>query len=88
MSNSDVALREISEVHDEHAGDFTISPETHRDSHVQFGGHHIRQVMKTQSSLMAVDSLDGLCPISGPKRPEHQVRTLALRKAGEPIDSP
>jgi len=37
---------------------------------------------------MAVDSLAGLSPIPGPERPKHQVRALASRKAGQPIDSP
>ena len=44
--------------------------------------------MEAQSSLMAIDSLAGLFPIPGPERPKHQVRTLALRKASQPIDSP
>ena len=37
---------------------------------------------------MAVDSLCDLFPIPGPERPKHQVRALASRKAGQPIDSP
>ncbi len=73
---------------DKHAGNFTVSPKTCRYSHVEFGRHHIRQVMKAQSGLMAVDPVDGLRPISGPKRPKHQVRALTSRKARQPIDSP
>jgi hypothetical protein len=88
MSNSDVALREISEMQNEHAGDFTISPEAFRDSHVQFRWHYVGKVVEAQSSLMAVDSLASLSPIPGPKRPKHQVRALASRKARQPIDSP
>jgi len=41
MSNSDVALKEISEVQEKHAGDFTISPETSRHSHVQLRWHYV-----------------------------------------------
>ena len=37
---------------------------------------------------MAVNSLSGLSPIPGPERPKHQVRALASRKAGQPINSP
>jgi hypothetical protein len=88
MSNSDVALREISEMQDKHAGDFTVSPETPRYSHVQLGWHYVRKIVKAQSSLMAVDSLCGLSSIPGPERPKHQVRVLASRKAGQPINSP
>jgi len=88
MSSSDVALKEISEVQDKHTRDFTISPESSRHSHVQLRWHYVRKIVKAQSRLMAVDSLDGFCPIPGPERPKHQVRTLASRKAGEPIDSP
>ena len=88
MSNSDIALREISEMQNEHAGNFTISPEAFRDGHVQLRRHYVRKVVEAQSSLMAVDSLGGLFPIPGPERPKHQVRALASRKARQPIDSP
>jgi len=37
---------------------------------------------------MAVDSLGDLSPIPGPERPKHQVRALASREAGQPINSP
>ena len=73
---------------EKHTGDFTISPEPSRYSHVQLRWHYLRQIMKAQSRLMAVDPLGGLSPIPGPERPKHQVRALASRKAGEPIDSP
>jgi hypothetical protein len=46
MSNSDVVLRENSEMQDEHAGDFTVSPETSRDSHVQLRWHYVRKIVK------------------------------------------
>jgi hypothetical protein len=46
MSNSDFALREISEMQDKHAGDFTVSPETSRDSHVQLRWHYVRKIVK------------------------------------------
>jgi hypothetical protein len=87
MSNSDVALREISEMQDKHAGDLTISPETSRHSHVQLRWHYVREIVKAQSSLMTVDSLGHLCPVSGPKGPKYEVGPLASRKAGQPIDS-
>jgi hypothetical protein len=73
---------------DEHTRDFAISPETSGHSHVELRWHYVRKIVKAQSCLMAVDSLDGFCPIPRPERPKHQVRTLASRKAGEPIDSP
>jgi hypothetical protein len=73
---------------DEHAGDFTVSPETSRDGHVQLRWHYVRKIVKAQSSLMAVDSLGGLSPIPGPERPKHEVGALASRKARQPIDSP
>ena len=73
---------------DEHAGDFTISPETSRYSHVQLRWHYVREIVKAQSSLMAVNSLSGFAPIPGPKGPKHQVWALASWKAGQPIDSP
>src|ERR1700686_4453294 len=88
MSNSDIALREISEMQNEHAGDFTTSPEASRYSHVQLRWHYVRKIVKAQSSLMAEDSLSGLSPIPGPERPKHQVRAVTTRKAGQPIDSP
>jgi hypothetical protein len=88
VSSSYVALRDISEMQDEHAGDFTISPEGSRYGHVQLCWHYVRKIVKAQSSLMAIDSLGGLSPVPGPKRPKHQVRALASRKAGQPIDSP
>ena len=88
MSNSDVALKEISEMQDKHARDFTISPEASRYSHVQLRWHHIRKIVKAQSSLMAVYSLCGLSSIPRPERPKHQVRALAARKAGQSVDSP
>jgi hypothetical protein len=72
---------------DEHAGDFTVSPEAFRYSHVELRWHYVRKIVKAKSSLMAVDSLGDLSPIPGPERPKHQVRALASRKAGEPIDS-
>jgi hypothetical protein len=72
----------------EHAGDFTISPEASRHSHVQLRWHYVRKIVKAQSSLMAVDSLGDLSAIPGPERPKHQVRPLASRKTGQPIDSP
>jgi hypothetical protein len=71
---------------DDHAGDFTISPEGFRHNHVQLRWHYVRKIMKAQSSLMAVDSLGELSPIPGPERPKHQVRALTSRKAGQPID--
>jgi hypothetical protein len=43
---------------DEHAGDFTISPEASRYSHMQLRRHYVRKIVKAQSSLMTVDSLD------------------------------
>jgi integrase len=43
---------------------------------VQFGWHNIRQIVKAQSGLMAVDSLD---------RPKHQARTLA---SGNDVKTP
>jgi len=82
VSSSNVALREISEMQDKDAGDFTISPEAPWYSHVQLRWHFIRKIVKAQSSLMAVDSLGSLSPIPGPKRPEHQVRTLTSWKTG------
>ncbi len=39
ISDSDVVLREISEMEDEHAGDFAISPEASWYSHVQLRWH-------------------------------------------------
>ena len=72
---------------DEHAGNLTISPETFRYSHMQLRGHYVRKIVKAESSLMAVDALCGLSSIPGPERPKHQVRTLASRKAGLPVDS-
>ena len=72
---------------DEHAGDFTISPEASRYSHVQLRWHYVRKIVKAQSSLMAVNSLGDLSSTPGPERPKHQVRALASRKAGQPIDS-
>ena len=60
MNSSNVTLGEISEMQNEHAGDFTISPEAFRDGHVQLRRHYVRKVVKAQSSLMAVDSLRGL----------------------------
>ena len=72
----------------EDAGDFTISPEVSRYGHVQLRWHHVRKIVKAQSSLMAVDSLGDLSPIPGPERPKHQVRALASRKARQSIDSP
>jgi hypothetical protein len=88
INSSDVALKEISEMQDKHAGDLTISPETSRYSHVQLRWHYVRKIVKAQGSLMAVDSLGDLSPIPGPERPKHQVRALASREAGQPIDSP
>jgi hypothetical protein len=88
MNNSDVALREISEMQDKHARDFTISPEASRYSHVQLRWHYVRKIVKAQSSLTAVDSLGGLSAIPGPERPKHQVRALTSRKAGQTIDRP
>ena len=73
---------------DEHAGDFTVSPEASRYSHVQLRWHYVRKIVEAQSSLMAVDSLGDLSPVPGPKRPKHQVWALASRKAGQPIDPP
>src|SRR5271163_4815542 len=73
---------------DKDARDFTISPEASRYSHVQLRWHYVRKIVKAQSSLMAVDSLGGLSPIPRPERPKHQVRALASRKGGQPIDSP
>ena len=72
----------------ENAGDFTISPEASRYSHVQLRWHYVRKIIKAQSSLIAVDSLGGLSPIPGPERPKHQVRALTPWKAPQPIDSP
>ena len=37
---------------------------------------------------MAIDSLRDLSSIPGPERPKHQVGAFALRKTGQPIDSP
>jgi hypothetical protein len=88
IGSSKIALREIGEMQDKHTGDFTISSETSRYSHVQLRWHYVRKIVKAQSSLMAVDSLSDLSPIPGPDRPKHQVRALASRKAGQPIDSP
>jgi hypothetical protein len=73
---------------DEHAGDFTISPEAFWYRHVQLCWHCVRKIVKAQSSLMAVDSLRDLFAIPRPERPKHQVGPLASRKAGQPIDSP
>ena len=81
MSNSHVALSEISEMQDKHAGDFTISSEASRYSHAQLRWHYVRKIVKAQSTTP-------LCPIPGPERPNHQVRALASRKAGQPIDFP
>src|SRR5271156_3857646 len=88
MGSFDIALTEISKMQDDHAGDYTISPEASRYSHVQLRWHYVRKIVKAQSSLMAVDSLGGLSPIPGPQRPKHQVRALTSRKCGQPIDSP
>ena len=73
---------------DKHTGDFTISPEASRYSHVQLRWHHVRKIVEAQRRLMAVDSLGGLSSISGPERPKHQVRALPLWKAGQSVDSP
>ena len=73
---------------DEHTGDFTISPEASRYGHVQLGWHYVRKIVNAQGSLMAVGSLGRLFPIPRPERPEHQIRSLTSRKAGQPIDSP
>src|SRR5271170_3272628 len=87
MGSSDIARREISKMQDDHAGDFTISSEAFRHNHVQLRWHYVRKIVEAQSSLMAVDSLCGLSSIPGPERPKHQVRALASREAGQPIDS-
>ena len=88
IGSSDIALREISKMEDEHAGNLTISPETFRYSHMQLRGHYVRKIVKAQSMLVAVNPLGNLSPIPGPERPKHQVRALASRKARQPIDSP
>jgi hypothetical protein len=72
----------------EHARGFNISPKAFRDGHVELGRHDVRKVVKAQSSFMAEDSLGDLPPIPGPEGPKHQIRALASRKAGQPIDSP
>jgi hypothetical protein len=87
MSNSDVALREISEMQDKHAGNFAVAPETSRYRQVQLCRHYVRKIVKAHSSLMAVDPLSGFAPIPGPERPKHQVWALASRKASQSIDS-
>jgi hypothetical protein len=51
MRNSDVAVREISEMEDKHAGDFTISTEASRYSHVQLRRHYVRKIVKAQSGF-------------------------------------
>jgi len=73
---------------DKHGGDFTISPEASRYRHVQLRWHYVRKIVKAQSSLVAVDSLNSFSPIPGPERPKHQVGALTSWKAGQPIDSP
>jgi hypothetical protein len=78
----------MGEMEKKYTRDFTISSEAFRDGHVKLRRHYVGAVVKAESSLMAVDSLRDLSPISRPERPMHQVRALALREAGEPINSP
>jgi hypothetical protein len=88
MNSSHVTLGKIGEMQNEHAGNFTISPEAFRDSHVQLRRHYVRKVVKAQGGLMTIGCLRCLSPIPRPERPKHQVRAFASRKAGQPIDSP
>src|ERR1700739_1526549 len=88
MNDSNLTLGYISEMQNEHAGNFAIPSESFRDGHVQLRRHYVRKVVKAQSSLMAVDPLCDLSSIPRPERPKHQVRPFASWKARQPIDSP
>ena len=58
---------------DEHAGDFTIPPETSGYGHVQLRRHYVRKIIKAQRSLMAINSLGALCPI--PDQSDQSIRS-------------
>ena len=71
----------------ENSGDLAVTPETRRYCHVELRWIQIRQVVKAERRIVAVDALDFLVPVSGPQCPQNKVRAVTGWKEGEPIDS-
>ena len=63
LRHLDVFDGQICVMQNQDSGDLAVPPEVGRDDHVQLGWIQVRQLIQTQSGLMAVGSLRNFVPI-------------------------
>ena len=63
LRHLDVLDGQIRIMQHQNSGDLAVPPEVGRDGHVQLGWIQVRQLIQTQSGLMAVGSLRNFVPI-------------------------
>ena len=71
----------------EDARNLAVAPEIRRNGHVQLRRIQIRQIVKAERRMVAVDTLDFLVPVPGPQRPKDEVGPISCRKQSEPVDA-
>lgn len=81
-----VALGKIGVVQDQDSGNIAVTPEIRRNHHVQFGRIQIRQFIKAEGCVVAVNTLCLLVPVSRPKCPENQIGAIGHRKQSESVN--
>src|SRR5258708_30654626 len=82
-----VALCEVRVMKHQDPGNFAVAPEMRRHGRVEPGRVKVREVIQAEGSLVAVDALDFLAPVSGPKSPKDEVGPIGCRKQRKPIDT-
>ena len=85
--NLNVGLRKIAVMEDKHTGNIAVAPEAFRNSHVNFGWVQVRQFVQAERRLVAENALDCFLPISGPERPEYEIRPVRYWEECQTIDA-
>jgi hypothetical protein len=72
----------------EDVGNIAVAPKIRGNGHMELRWIQIRQIVKAECRMAAVDTLDFLIPISRPQRPKDEVKPISRRKQSEPVDTP
>jgi len=82
-----IARRQVSAMQDESTGGLAIPAKVHGNGHMQLRRIEVREVVKAESGLVAVNALRLLVPVSGPQSPEYKVRMLFRWEQREAVNA-
>lgn len=82
-----IAIGQVGIMQHQDAGNIAVAPEIRRNGQVELRWIQIRQIVKAECRVVAVDTLDFLVPVSRPQCPKDEVGPLRRGKQSEPVDA-